>query len=158
MNINPVFYKDWRRIDFRSFPSQLSHKARKNNGKNNGNRTGSIILSKKEVKDRERHHVWDKRFRNERNVFNKNEIKEVDPGEHDIWNKFVANSHPEVAFRHIIGICTGKIKPTDEESKDLENLAGFNWEEHPDAAIVAIFEKFMPDELGKMIVPYLNRI
>lgn len=104
----------------------------------------------------EDHHVWPKKYRSGGDVIRKRAVKRVSTIQHDIWNKFSNGDHPAKTFTRIIKLCTGKIKASDEETKDLILLSGISWKDHPSDAIVEIFYNFMPDELGAMIIPYLN--
>lgn len=156
MRIDQILSKKWSAMNG-DIPRQIFQEKRQKKRKNNGNKGMLASFGRKQATV-EDHHVWSKPYRNGRDVHRRNEIKAVDPMEHDIWNKHAKDMHPKIAFGNIIKLCSGKVEATEEESKDLAILAGFDWRKDPNAAIVAIFEKFMPDELGGIIKPYVNRI
>lgn len=153
MSINQILYKKWAGINFNNTPNCSSHKT-KNKQKNNGNSDASCFSGEKKPLF-EDHHVWPKSHRNGSDIRRRYKTKDVIPEEHDVWHKYAKNLHPQIAFIYIIKLCTGKVKATEDEVRDLELLAGFNWRKNPNKAIVEIFEKFMPDELGEMLKPYL---
>lgn len=157
MSIDYNMFKKWKPVDSgRTFRRVFPYSKCKNKKKGKNNKKGQIAdCSVTREKKKETHHVWPKPYRQNHDVIRKNDTKQTAPEEHDIWNKYSKNLHPKIAFRNIISLCMSKTTITEEEANDLAILAGFDWRIDRNAAIEAIFRKFMPDELGEILKPYL---
>ncbi len=109
------------------------------------------------------HFPWESSFRDGKDVYYDNQIKNVINIRHEAWHQWIEShlwaetckkKHPRDTFLEIIEYIQGIKKCSDEEAKLLDIMVGFDWKTRRSEAIISIFNQFMPDELYNLVKPF----